>query len=375
MRHPPTVLSALAVAICAASAVPAPAYAAAVFEPMGRFWVAGVSDDGNVVAGTWNDPALGPGQVMSLWTPSGGLRTAGFAPNSEHTTAHAISGDGSTILGVDYNAQMLTWTAAGGVQYPPGTGGFPGGISRDGSVLTGGVGNAPFRWTRSGGAVALPVPAEWSSDGRGNAVSADGSVVAGTLFNAPGQRRAFRWTSAGGTALLDLPAGIVGSDATAVSDNGSTVVGWSYDANDVQHAFRWTTAGGSQLLGHLPGFPNTPAPTATSSATDVTADGSIVVGFDSAGPLLGDGGAFIWDAAHGMRGLKDVLTGDYGLDLSGWTLWSADGITPDGTTIVGMGSHPDLGESVAWRVVLPEPGASALLLGTPVLLLRRTRRA
>jgi probable HAF family extracellular repeat protein len=200
-------------------------------------------------------------------------------------------------------------------------------------------------------------------------------VVAGTLFNSPGNRRAFRWTSSGGTALSDLPVGIVGSDATAISADGSTVVGWSYDANDVQHAFRWTTAGGSQLLGHLPGFPNTPAPMATSSATDVTADGSVVVGFDAGGPLPGEGGAFIWDAAHGMRGLKGVLTQEYGLDLSGWTLSSVDGITPDGTTIVGMGSHPDLGQAVAWRVVLPEPGAAAVLLGIPCLLLRRTRRA
>src|SRR4051794_14943740 len=102
----------LAAVIAMVSASARPVGAAPSFEVLGRFWPAGVSDDGNVVAGTWNDPALNRGQVMSLWTPAGGLRTAGFVPESEHTSAHAISGDGSTILGVDYNATMLTWTAA-----------------------------------------------------------------------------------------------------------------------------------------------------------------------------------------------------------------------------------------------------------------------
>ena len=48
--------------------------------------------------------------------------------------------------------------------------------------------------------------------------------------------------------------------------------------------------------------------------------------------------AFIWDQSHGMRRLSDVLTQDYGLDLSGWQLDSAWGISDDGKTIVGQGT-------------------------------------
>jgi uncharacterized membrane protein len=310
---------------------------------------------------------------MVLWTPAGGLRTAGWSEGHEHTNSHAISGDGSTILGVDYNANMLTWTAAGGVQYPSGTNGYPGGINRDGSVVVGGfVGAGPFRWTAAGGAASLPTPEGWAN-GRAKSVSPDGSLIAGTLFNSPGHRRAFRWTQAGGTQLLDLPAGIAGSDANAVSDDGSTFVGWLYETNDLIHAFRWTAGAGTELLGHLPGYPTEPALSHSSEAHDVTADGSVIVGAESFGPLLGNGGAFIWDAAHGMRSLKTVLTNEYGVDLAGWTLWSAEGITPDGTTIVGMGSHPQFGEVVAWRVVLPEPGAAASLFALAALALRRRR--
>ena len=50
--------------------------------------------------------------------------------------------------------------------------------------------------------------------------------------------------------------------------------------------------------------------------------------------------AFIWDNANGMRKLKDVLVNDFGLDLTGWTLTIARGISDDGLTIVGDGIKP-----------------------------------
>lgn len=74
-----------------------------------------------------------------------------------------------------------------------------------------------------------------------------------------------------------------------------------------------------------------------------------------------------------MRELASVLASDYGVDTSGWTLLSATAISPDGLTIVGQASHPQLGGNVAYRVVLPEPSgalAACALLGC---LLRRRR--
>jgi probable HAF family extracellular repeat protein len=80
----------------------------------------------------------------------------------------------------------------------------------------------------------------------------------------------------------------------------------------------------------------------------VSADGSVVVGASGA-----EGGqkAFVWTPTHGMRCLQDVLTDSYKLNLTGWTLESANAVTPDGTVIVGTGRNP-AGQTEAWRVDL-----------------------
>ena len=87
-----------------------------------------------------------------------------------------------------------------------------------------------------------------------------------------------------------------------------------------------------------------------SLAYDVSGDGAVVVGY---GTTDGGEAAFLWDAAHGMRNLRDVLVNEYGLgaSLAGWTLSQAIGISADGTTIVGAGYNP-AGKVEAWIVSL-----------------------
>jgi PKD repeat protein len=51
-----------------------------------------------------------------------------------------------------------------------------------------------------------------------------------------------------------------------------------------------------------------------------------------------------------MRNLKSVLTAG-GLDLGGWTLSMAWGVSADGSTIVGAGLNPE-GQAEAWRATL-----------------------
>jgi hypothetical protein len=50
---------------------------------------------------------------------------------------------------------------------------------------------------------------------------------------------------------------------------------------------------------------------------------------------------WIWRQGHGMQLLTDVLTNEYGVDLSGWMLDAGFGevrdMTPDGSAIVGHG--------------------------------------
>jgi probable HAF family extracellular repeat protein len=199
---------------------------------------------------------------------------------------------------------------------------------------------------------------------RAQGISADGSVVVGYSNSFFGDQ-AFRWTSGGGmVGLGDLAGGIFLSNAFGVSADGSVVVGVSNSASGTE-AFRWTSGGGMVGLGDLAGG------TFNSRAQGVSADGSVVVGF---GTSASGSVAFIWDAVNGMRSLQDVLVNDYGLDLTGWLLGSAVGISADGTSIVGYGTHN--GQTEAWLAVLPEPG-TGVLVGTGLLGLvgRRSRRA
>ena len=85
--------------------------------------------------------------------------------------------------------------------------------------------------------------------------------------------------------------------------------------------------------------------------------------------------AFIWDSVHGMRDLRDVLVSDFGLDLTGWTLRSANDISADGTVIVGTGINPD-GNPEAYRAVVPEPTSLTLLaFGASLVIARRHVRS
>lgn len=101
-----------------------------------------------------------------------------------------------------------------------------------------------------------------------------------------------------------------------------------------------------QGLGHLPG-----GSSAVSQAFAVSGDGSVVVGRSLTGDLS-DVEAFVWTEAEGLRALKAVLEDDHGLDLTGWTLQVATGVSADGTVVVDYGTNPD-GNGEAWRVELP----------------------
>jgi probable HAF family extracellular repeat protein len=155
------------------------------------------------------------------------------------------------------------------------------------------------------------------------------------------------------------------SEANGVSADGSVVVGYSNGGNgfngNLIEAFRWTQAGGMVGLGVLSGG-------IASYANGVSADGSVVVGYSATDPFTG-AEAFIWNSAQGMRSLQQVLTNDYGLDLTGWSLNRANAISADGLTVVGFGTNPS-GVSEGWLARLnpqnnpsvPEP-SSILGLG------------
>jgi hypothetical protein len=95
-----------------------------------------------------------------------------------------------------------------------------------------------------------------------------------------------------------------------------------------------------------------------SRASDVSGDGSIIVGRSSpnVNSVTDDSRAFFWDQNHGMRDLQQVLVNDFGLGaaLTGWQLLSAYAISRDGGTIVGTGISPNANRE-AWVARIPIP--------------------
>jgi probable HAF family extracellular repeat protein len=320
-----------------------------------RSFAQGVSADGSVAVGFGSSQAF-------RWTVSTGMVQLAPLPGSSSTRASAVSGDGSVVVGFrrypsgpnTERNEALRWTPSGDVSSLGFTGSATG-VSADGSVIVGqlvDVTSEAFRWTSEAGAVGLGVLPGGNYSFAFD-VSADGSTIAGSS-ETPESTEAFRWTSdTGMVSLVTLP-GLLESEARALSPDGSVVVGLAVDESEVQQAFRWTSDGGMVLLGLLPGVID-----GATAAYAVSADGSVIVG-DSFDNSEGVGIAFIWDPVQGMRSLRDVLIGEYGLDLTGWTLTTANGISADARTIVGTGLNPS-GQNEAWIAVLPEPSTALFL--------------
>ena len=99
-------------------------------------------------------------------------------------------------------------------------------------------------------------------------------------------------------------------------------------------------------LGFLPGF-------MSSDARGVNADGTVVVGLarDASGAFQ----ASRWTAETRMQSVLTLLQAakvDVNL-FAGWQLRSANGVSADGTVIVGDGVDP-LGQSQGWIARLPK---------------------
>jgi probable HAF family extracellular repeat protein len=272
--------------------------------------------------------------------------------------ALAASADGSVVAGVgllDGGVQWdgFRWTEASGKQAigMPASVGYGMGVSSDGSVIVGADLQGATRWTQATGAVPLgsPFPGLYNA---ASDVSDDGLVVVGQQETPPLQReQAFRWTQSTGMTLLGTLFGAGGSVATATSADGSVVVGFT--GYGFFEAFHWTPSGGMVGLGDLPGGEY------SSTAWDVSSDGSLIVGFSSTNNGFE---AFVWDAANGMRNLKSVFL-DEGLDLTGWRLTQAKAVSADGRTFAGDGINPQ-GNQEAWIASIPTsiPEPSTLVL-------------
>lgn len=337
-----------------------------------------LSLDGVVAVGRSYSPS---GQEAFRWSEIEGMVGLGDLPGGDFcSTAWGVSGNGSTVVGhsrvgstsgSDWEA--FRWNEAGGMV---GLGDFPGGVfsssanavSADGSVIAGygstESGLEAFHWTEAEGMVGLGDLPGGDCYSRAQAISADGSVLAGRSTSASGDE-AFRWTEAEGmVGLDDLSGGDFFSDAYAMSPDGTIIVGRSRSGSGME-AFRWTEAEGMVGLGDLPGGDF------GSVANAVCADGSTIVGYGTTDELWSYA-TFVWDETNGMRDLQEVLETDYELDLTGWHLQWATGISADGLTIAGSGYNPD-GHEEAFIARIPEPASLSLLALGGLLVAKRRR--
>lgn len=186
-------------------------------------------------------------------------------------------------------------------------------MSSDGSVLVGTqvFGAYAFRWTREGGTEIL------GGNGGNTKVSRDGTMIVGNVLVDGHNETAIwlggqDWFPLGGLSDSGCPDF---SNSYGLNQDGSVVVGLGWDGCEAR-GFRWEQATGMVDLGSL-------VPGRSSRANAVSADGTIIVGWDDAE----DGSR---RGARWVDGVESLLA-----EAGGPFLGSAEAVTADGRVVVG----------------------------------------
>ncbi len=334
-------------------------------SPYDRTQASAVSGDGTVVVGqAFTSNLFGP-MAAFRWSATGGMADLGTLGGYNQPFAAGVNYDGTVVVGtlggLFVNSQAFRWLDGPGMT---GLGYLPGdswssatGVSADGKVIVGNSGTSSsdgqaFRWVDDGSSTGHMEGLGLAGGTRtqANAVSADGKVVVGNLYYSTEEYQTFRWSESEGMHSL-FPVGFpfgMRASATAVNADGSVVVGSIYQ-DSTASAYRWVYGELYTVLGQL-------GTGDFSEALAVSADGSVVVG------RAGDGTsfeAFYWAEGEpeGMVSVASLLQ-EAGVEMTGWVLETATGISADGTVIVGSGSSPD-SSLEAWIARLgPTPGVT-----------------
>jgi probable HAF family extracellular repeat protein len=349
------------VALMGQAAPAAPDQGQPVFQPLGQLpspapvsVATAVSGDGSIVAG-YSRVALPWVTHAFLWTAERGMEDLGHPgpPGADRVWPTYFSADGSTMIGYTSRQQnpslfgyyAFRWRRETGFTFLDEVGDYVVfQCSGDGRVIPvptfGG-----WRWVEGRGIESLgPIPEGFQSE-VAYGCSADGRVIAGSLFDSSPMRPLMRWTAKGGAVSLGLLAGATQTYNPFASADGSVIIGTAYGPTGTLDLFRWTANQGIMNLGEYPGSEH------WNTATGLSAAGRVAVGVGQRGTQHEYSDALIWDARHGLRMLQEDLHVRYGFELPGWHLYTATGISSDGRAIVGAATRP--GTAEAFRLVLP----------------------
>lgn len=321
-------------------------FEASATGPHPRITAMGVSGDGTTVTGS----ALvytPPQRASFSWTAQQGLRQLIPLPAQSDSAGFAISADGLRIVGYSGLQDLGTsrparWTGTPDAEslglIPFARNVHAMATSADGSVTVGNaivtaIGSRAFRHKDGVIAQLGGIPDLLTSTAAG--VSGDGTIIVGAVSRTSAvQNHAYYWTDASSYVSLPLLPGGSAAAAAAISTDGLVITGYSQSANG-DRAFRWTLAGGIEDLG-------VPDGASGSYGVAINQDGSVISGY-----AMVDGveRAALWRAGAGFVDLNNYLPA-LGIDLTGWTLLRANGLSSDGRTIVGDGLLD--GERRAW---------------------------
>jgi uncharacterized membrane protein len=276
---------------------------AGTFENIGGFRIGtpSISDDGTKIASTEQDtdgivkPAIFENGAWTLLPPVPGSTPCNEGDQIAAGSAWDISGDGSTVVGMNYGDQC-----------------FRGGIRA-------------FKWTAAGGSVALPKFSSFNKMSRANAVSYDGSVIVGLDETTSGDWRAAYWKD--GVVKLMTRNGQYVKEAVDVSRDGEYAVGASSPAS-LHNAWRYSVATDTvELLGAFPGYD-------TAVTVAISDDHNVITGY-STSSSMGATTPAIWTPGLHWSDFNTFLLAQ-GVNITDIYPFIVTGMSADGRVFTGV---------------------------------------
>jgi hypothetical protein len=338
--------------------------------------ISGISADGSVVCGNSGSRAM-------IWTAADGARDLGVPADATTASAAGVGiVNGHVVVAVNTDAAGFkarrwdgTTTGAGTYAALPLMAGtlewLARGVGTDGttnvwiagSSFNGGDGGgrqAGLYKQSSNSTTLLGLPANGHDHSDLNAVADNGYGAGQYQYKgtAPtgGARNAMKYTGASSCVALNTYFGAPSTSyealAKAISRNGLVQGGWSHYSGGGSYAkpIIWNNSATPTTVGFIPGGDGDN----WGEVLALNGDGTVAGGYSYHVPGGGEE-AFIWDAANGTRQLQGVLSTQYGLDLTGWTLQRMTAMSADALVLAGNGLHNGNAEGWVVRFVQYSP--------------------